>query len=439
MARAYSPEHLREIQWKKFTDLLEFAYDRIPLYRDRFRRAGITPESIKSREDLVRIPILTKDEIRQNFPDQMLDNSRRYDPGRMGQTSGSTAESLHFVRPEQSWNRSLYYSVFLRTGHITNLPILVLATPHCTASSCGLDEEHSGEVWVSRLQKIRFLRHLDRIVGLPSSDNVLCAPDEYMQRLAEAMSCYSPCILIADPVYLGSFARYLKRNGSPVPEIRHLVSTFELLTGSLKDLLSEVFGCEAYTQYGASEIMDIANECERHKLHVRTNTVLVEAVRDGQPVGPGEMGKAVVTDLCNYSMPFIRYDIGDVVTLGDGECACGRNSQTIESIEGRVVDTIQADGPDGPRLLTPLRVDQVFRGLPGVVGYRLVQRAKDAYHISIMPDEAAADVDRQTLMSRCRSMFGARSQVSIEFVREIKPERSMKFRFVYSDVSTVDL
>lgn len=436
IARRYSSDHLRRIQWKKFNEVLEFAYNRIPFYKDKFRQAGITPESIKKREDLVRIPILSKDEIRQNFPDRLLDDHRNYEPSMMGRTSGSTGDSLHFVKPDEVWNRSYYYSIYLRTRVIRNIPILVLTTPRCTPHSCSLHEEDNPrDIMNNKFQRIWFRRHLSGMIGLPSSQNILCASDEYMERLAEIMSYFSPCIMVADPVYLGSFARYLKKNRKPIPKFRTIITTYELLTGSLRDLLHEVFGCDIYTQYGASEINDIANECEYHKLHVRTNTVLVEVIRDGQPVGPGEIGRGIITDLCNYNMPFIRYDIGDVIMSGDGKCRCGRNTDTIESIQGRVSDLIT----DGFRLLTPLQVDQIFRGLCGIAAYRFVQQAKNFYRISIMTDNVSKKLDKQMLIKRCHSMFGDESHFEIEFVEEIAPQFSKKFRFIYSDRSVPNL
>jgi len=432
--RKYSLDQLRARQWEKFTALLRFAYDRIPHYRDKFKEAGITPESIRSREDLVRIPVLTKDEIRRNFPDRLLDGQRAYDTDLLGQTSGSTAESLHFVRPQETWNRSLYYSVLLRMGGVRNIPILVLATPRCTAATCSLQEgeEDLAGTWISRLHKSWFLRHLDDLIGLPSSENVLGASAEYMERLLNILNIYAPCLLVVDPVYLGALARYLKGTGHAVPRITGIVTTYELLTGSLKDLLQEVFRCDIYTQYGCSEVPDVANECEYHRLHVRSQTVLVEAIRGGRPAEPGEPARCILTDLGNYNMPFIRYDVGDIIVRGDGACACGRNTETIEAVHGRVVDVVQADVGNGDRLLTPLQVDDIFRGVRGVAWYRLVQQGDRQYRLDIMPDGVEGGLDREGLLQRCRSTLGEKSEIHIDLVDEIKPEASMKYRFVYS-------
>ncbi len=429
--RSRPPEALKARQWRRLQRLLRFAGERVPLYRDKFRAAGLCPDEVRTPQDLRRIPPLTKDEIRRSFPDRILDPDRRFDPGRMGQTSGSTAESLHFVRPDRTYQRELFNAVFLRTRSVTNLPILVLATPHCTAASCGLAEGQAEDLWVSRLYAVPALRHLEGIIALPSTRNVLSAPHGYMERLAEIMDRFAPFVLIADPVYLGAFARYLRRSGRPAPQARHIVSTYELLTPSLGELLRGTFGCEVFTQYGGSEVLDVANECERHRLHVMTENVYVEALRDGRPAGPGEVGRAVLTDLGNYAMPLIRYEIGDVIEPGHGPCPCGRNSPTLAAVHGRAGDLIAtADGG----LLSPLQADAAFRGAANLAAYRLVQRGANDFGVRLLPDDPARTVDVDGVLARCRRMLGERSRLEGRIVDEIPPERSMKYRFVYSQV-----
>jgi len=258
-----------------------------------------------------------------------------------------------------------------------------------------------------------------------------------MNRLAQIIALYAPCVMIVDPVYFGAFARYLLRTGAPAPDIRCIITTYELLTGSLRDLLREVFRCEVYSQYGASEMPDIANECEQRKLHIRSNNILLEAIRDGRPAAPGQIGRAVVTDLRNYNMPLIRYDIGDVVAPSAGPCACGRSNETIEAVHGRIRDLIRSGR--SACLLTPLQADEMFRGIPGIAAYRLVQRAEDVYQIEILRDGLSPAPETSLLMQRGQSLFGEASRFRIDFVDAIKPMASKKFRCVYSELSPVSL
>ena len=441
MASECSTERLKEIQWARLNKLLNYAYERIPLYRDKFSEAGVRPDDIATRRDFRQIPVLTKDEIRQSFPDRILNGQRSFPSSMMGQTSGSTGDSLHFVRPDQQWQCSVLYSVLLRTNGLSNTPVMVFSTPHCTAATCSIaEDEESEDPPIGKFQRIRFLRHLDgEPIGLPPSENIMRASADYMERVRRIVSYFAPCLIIADPVYLGSFARYLRDGDAPVPALEGIISTYELLTPSLEELLRDVFGCPVYTQYGASEVPDIANECEHGRLHVRMNNVLVEVIRDGRPAEPGEVGKIVVTDLRNYNMPFIRYDIGDLAVRHEGPCECGRNTGTLGRIRGRARDVILTNGSTDGDVLTPLQADRVFHGVPGIDAYRLVQRTKHSYDISVMPNAGAETIDQQTIVNRSRDLLGAESWFNIRTVPEIKPERSMKFRFVYSELTGASL
>lgn len=382
MSPILSLEELRARQWHKLRRLLAFAARHIPFYRERFRIAGIDPQEVRTLEEFSRIPPITKDDLRRNFPDRLVYGDRTYSTHQLGRSSGSTGESVQFVRPDATWRRTLYYALLARTGGVGNCPVFVLTSPLCTPNSCSLEYDEPDNAFTNTFLRIRPLRHLAGMIGLPAwLPNILTAPDDYMAALARRFARYPSSIVIADPVYLGAFARYLRRTAQPVPRLRTVITTYELLTGSLRDLLSEVFGCPIFTQYGASELTDIANECEHHRLHVRMDMVLLEGVCGGRPAVPGELARVLVTDLENFNMPLIRYDIGDVVRLGDGPCPCGRSSQTISAVEGRLVDTMS--GPDG--LLTPLRVDDAVRGIAGIAAYRVVQEAMDSYRVSLMP------------------------------------------------------
>ncbi len=437
MIRRTSASELREQQWRRFSEILRFAYAHVPFYRQRYREAGIRPEDIASPKDLVRLPILTKDDIRRNFPDRMLDERKKYHPSRVERTSGSTSESLFFVRADHNWRRSLYYSVFLHDPNHGKTPVFSLTTPNCAPGSCSLRDEDRQDNYLARtLQHVPPLRALAGMINLPpSGGNILLAPDAYFQGLLETLRGAPRRILIADPVYLGALARYMRRTGETLPGTEAIITTYELLTGSLEGLLREVFPCDIHVQYGASELNDIANECEHHRLHLRMDNVLVEAVHDGRQVGDGEKGRALITDLYNYNMPFIRYDIGDVITLGSAPCECGRSSDTIDSIEGRVFDLVSTTRAE---LLTPLDVDKIFQGVEGLAAYRLVQEAHDEFDVAVMA-ESGGEIDLELIEERCRDVLGADSEVDVRLTEEIRPEVSNKFRFVFSRDSAATL
>lgn len=434
-ARTQSAERIRDTQWRKLKAMLSYAYDTIPFHKDRFNAAGITPASIRTPADLQQIPLMTKADVRQNFPDRLVVQGKKFDEWHLGQTSGSTAESMHYIRPDNADKRGLYYSVFQRETGITNAPIVILSTPHCTAGTCSLVEDP--KLHIHKIHKIPMLKHLDNMIPLPSNQkNILAPSDTYMRALVGYLQELPDCIMIVDPVYLASFVGFLNKNKTKPPAVRHIITTYELLTGSFNTLFHDAFGCEAFTQYGGSELLDVANECERHMLHVMPDNAWVEVLREGRPARPGEVGKAVLTDLGNFNMPFIRYDIGDLLEVGAGKCPCGRNTETFAACHGRTRDIIPL--PAGG-FVTPLQADTIFKGVRGVAFYQLVQQSFDSYRISVMPRGTDADVDTEEILKRCRKMFGDSARYAIKCVDAIKPERSLKYRFVYSEMQQVEI
>ncbi|MEM8932990.1 MAG: hypothetical protein AAGE94_17525 [Acidobacteriota bacterium] len=427
--RRTSAETLRDEQWRRLRSIVGYARKHIPYYRETL--AAVDPATLRTADDLARLPILTKDTVRRNFPDRLVAPDRKFASWMLGRTSGSTSESLSFVRPDDRFRRSLYYSVLLRTGGITDAQIFVLSTPICTPNTCSLTPDDEHRALARRLHRVPPIRHFGGMIGLPSTaENILTAPDALFEDIQGQLLDGGPAILIADPVYLGAYARWLRRGDRVIPTIRAVISTYELLTPSVADLLRETFGCPLHTQYGSSEINDIADECEAGRLHVRMDEVLVEAIRDGRPARPGELARAVITDLRNRNMPFLRYDLGDVITLDDTPCPCGRQSQTLGAVHGRASDLIDL----GDRLLTPLQADAIFRRTPDLVAYRLVQTGTTRFRIELMP-EPGRTVDTEPIAARAREHLGDDARLRFRTVEEIRPEVSNKYRFVSSRVA----
>ena len=118
-----------------------------------------------------------------------------------------------------------------------------------------------------------------------------------------------------------------------------------------REFLEETFGGKVFNRYGCREISLLASECERHTgMHVNSDAVIVEI----EPVAgmPENVGRVLVTDLLNRSMPLIRYEIGDFASWVDGPaCPCGRSLPRIAQIEGRSTDFLRL--PDGTLISGP--------------------------------------------------------------------------------------
>ncbi len=180
----------------------------------------------------------------------------------------------------------------------------------------------------------------------------------------------------------------------------------------------------------------IALQCPEHPhYHVQSESLLVEILDDqGQPCRSGESGRVVVTDLHNFAMPLIRYDIDDYAVLG-GPCSCGRGLPVIKSVLGRVRNMLTL--PSGEKLWPSYHFifdDALGKSLPSFREAQLVQRTLDEIEVRVVAtrpvtaqEEARA---RKALSEALSDAFAFR----FVYVDEIPRPRSGKFQAVLSDL-----
>ena len=161
---------------------------------------------------------------------------------------------------------------------------------------------------------------------------------------------------------------------------------------------------------------------------------VVEFLKNNEPVPHGEIGKMVITDLGNYAMPFIRYEIGDLGKLSDEKCPCGRNLPLLKEISGRIRDIIVTKGG---KYLTGAFISTLFyddKGMTkGIKQYQFIQKTKGYALLKIVKadDFSQEQLDKiiQKISSQCDDM-----RIEIEFVEVISPTKSGKYRPIQSEV-----
>jgi phenylacetate-CoA ligase len=192
-----------------------------------------------------------------------------------------------------------------------------------------------------------------------------------------------------------------------------------------------------YDRYGSREVGLIASQCgEGGWMHINAESVLVEFVRNGHPVAPGELGEVLITDLRNYAMPLIRYRIGDLGTPMAGTCACGRGLPLMQMVAGRVTDFIVR--PDGGLVSGISLATYLITGRPGIGQVQLHQHETRDLLVKVVPGPGFSSADLSCLRERARSYLGDAMAVHFRIVASIPKEASGKYRFSISEVSAVD-
>ncbi|NNE08772.1 MAG: phenylacetate--CoA ligase family protein [Gemmatimonadetes bacterium] len=171
----------------------------------------------------------------------------------------------------------------------------------------------------------------------------------------DALRAQGPDYIYGYPSILAEIGHWLRqdpaRAGSPgkgpVPTLRAIITTAEILTPTMREAIEQGFATRVFDEYGCAEVGSIAHDCEHGSLHVNSENLLVEILTDEGEIRSEGTGRLVLTELHNRAQPLIRYDSGDYGELSFAPCACGRALPVLENVHGRAYDTVI--GPEGRR------------------------------------------------------------------------------------------
>ncbi|MBI1915860.1 MAG: phenylacetate--CoA ligase family protein [Planctomycetes bacterium] len=412
------PEQVHARQWKGLKRLLRHAYETVPFYRDRLDRAGLTPEEVRKFDDFRRLPVLTKEDLRQHGGTLL---SRAYALRELHRktTSGSTGVSVEVWvdDPSMQWKRACTLRSDEWSGWRFGEPVAkVWGNP-----------EYLKRGWRGRLRNALLERahYLD----------TLKMDEAALARFARDLQAMPPSLLFghAHSVYL--LAEYLRARGIKPPRPRGIITTAMVLHTWQRKSIEQVFDCKVTNRYGCEEVSLIACECERHEgLHVNADGVYVEVLCDGRPAGPGEAGSVIVTDLTNRAMPILRYQVGDVAVVAGQRCGCGRGLPLLERIEGREADYVVT--PAG-ELISGISLTENFAvQVPGIAQLQIVQESVSRFVFRIVRSPAFGQESLGEIERLVRVRFGPAVRYDCEYVERIPQEPSGKYRFCISQVPT---
>jgi len=240
-----------------------------------------------------------------------------------------------------------------------------------------------------------------------------------------------PTVLWFYPTSLRALLRYVDGPLTTLVRPRMLISVAEVLDDHLRSRVREIFGVEAFNFYGAVEIGRIAAECPAHDgLHVNMDHVILESMDGFNAAAPGKSGVAVVTALNNFTMPLIRYRLGDICTYRPGHCSCGSFFPLMDSPLGREEDLIRL--PSGMALM-PQGAHSILRVIKGLDQYRLTQEREDRFILQLVWRAGHREEMLIEIRTQLKEFFGEPVRLDIQNVDSI-PEEKLKFRAFVSAV-----
>ena len=391
---------------------MRHAYRNVPYYRARMQEAKIHPEDVRGQADLHKLPFLTKPDIRKHLYFDIM--SEDHDKAQILKvtTSGSTGEPFvcyaDRAQLEMRWATTLRAQEW--TGYRFGDPTLRL-----WHQTLGMTKAQAAK------------ERADTILSNRTFVPIFELSDANLSRMIDTVVRAEPVLMDGYAEALDFIARYLKSTGRVDVRPRALMSSAQTLPLPSRRLIEEAFGCKVFDKYGSREFSGIAYECEAHAgHHVVAETYVVEVLRDGEPVPPGEVGEVVITDLNNFCMPFIRYRIGDLAEALDAgaPCACGRGSPRLGAIEGRVQSIIQ--GTDGRYLPGTFFAHYLKEFDHAIKKFQVVQEERDAMTFRVVRGGRYSDDVLDQVLATFREYLGADMRVDVEFVDEVAMVRTGK-------------
>lgn len=374
-------ELLEESQWwaaERFADhqserlqrIVRHAAETAPLYREKYRAAGVAAADIRGISDLHKLPILGKEEFRRRN-EEAVSTAWPREKMWVAYTSGTSGIPLkaYFTHEQMQERIALLERLYRwytpgpwrrRASFTGKLMIDPNKTPaHVYRRNLPIHQWLFSSHHLSEKCFDTYFRDLEQIQP-EQVDGIL-----------------SPIFVIAQAAVARGKAGFVRANA--------VFPTSETLWPYMRKVLGEAFSAKVANQYGSQEGSPMAYECPQGGFHICPEAGIFEILRaDDSPAAPGEVGRLVVTAFFSEGTPLIRYDIGDLASYTDRKCACGRQSMLLESVHGRVDDMFYTR----ERGIVP-RVDSAFKSIPACIrATQVAQIGIDRFEVRMAVDSA---------------------------------------------------
>jgi phenylacetate-CoA ligase len=350
---------IRELQTRRLKEIVKHVYSSNALYRKSFDAHGVTPDDIKSVDDVTKLPLMNKDLLRESYPLGLscVDRKKVIE---MHMSSGSTGTPV--VMPYTIGDLNQWAECMARCYRMAG------AVPGDAAQITPLFGLFNGGFG---------MYHGARAANL----FVIPAGPGNTARQIRLAKDFKTRVLTGVVSYGIRLMEVMEEMNESLPDLDIGIFGAEVFSDSMKEKISSGLGIEAFDIYGMTEsggVGTLGMDCKAHDgLHVWEDHYIVEVIdpETGEPVNDGETGELVVTALTREALPVIRFRTADMTkVVSREECDCGRTHVKIAPITGRIDDMLIIKGVN----FFPKQVEQALMQIPGMgANYQIIIEETD--------------------------------------------------------------
>jgi len=376
---------LERIQTERLRETVIHAYQKVPFYNELYEAAHVPINSIWQANDISKLPVTTSIDFRRAPIEMRTALDAKVSSCIIHTTSGTTGVPVSTLEdPYAAAYREALMLRFLWTYGVRPQDKMARGR-YMSASTYPKRLAETGG-WGMLRRKVLGQRFFTTF-------------GDQFKFLVE----FKPDVLLANSSFCKALARHCKETERKL-QFRMVVTWGELLDASTRNLIQDTFQSEVFDQYGLEEVGgSIAWECPTHSgYHINAESLMLEFLHNGAPVPAGEAGEMHVTCFHRMATPIVRYFTGDVATIVDDNCPCGRGLPLMREIQGRVTDYILT--PAG-RHVSPHQIMGVLANTPGVAQYKVTQKEDFSIEVSVVTDRNEVKQVIKDVEVRCMELF----------------------------------
>jgi phenylacetate-coenzyme A ligase PaaK-like adenylate-forming protein len=411
----WSTEAFRAYQEIQLARLLEAA-SRAPYYR-KILPLGIESARM-SLEDLARLPLLSKEQLRTGAKQLLTRHRPRGTATFKSSGTTGTPTEIYYTREFHALEMAIVEARSLNWAGLTYRDRRVMFGAR---KICRYDQRDPPFWRFSPAENMAYA-------------SVYHLAPEFLPAYLRFLREFKPEIVMGYPSALYTLAHYGLNHGDLPPPARAVFTSAESLPDYMRTAIESAWQSRVFDRYGAVEGCVSASQCEHGRYHVNPEVGILEILdSSGQPAPPGLEGEIICTGLHNTLQPLIRYRIGDTARWsGEQDCPCGRQLPILEGIDGRVEDVCYT--ADGRRIV---RFDTVFKGVVDIREAQVVQESIDSFTITVVPANGFCEDSVMQIKKNMRLHVGDVG-VDLRCVATIPRTSSGKFRAVLCRLSADD-